>query len=132
MAAGVAVAAGVVMAGGVVVVVAVVVAGVVVWVVAAMVVLAVVAVVGVGVGGLAGDQDPGDRAVTSQTAAGLGIEGSGVGGATHRPGAAQEGVQVDGDRQLGPDPAGLGSWPASRGRRASSHRASARRWLPLR
>ena len=115
MAAGVAVAAGVVMAGGVVVVVAVVVAGVV-----------------VGVGGLAGDQDPGDRAVTSQTAAGLGIEGSGVGGATHRPGAAQEGVQVDGDRQLGPDPAGLGSWPASRGRRASSHRASARRWLPLR
>src|SRR5215211_7412641 len=74
VAAGAVHAVGIVVA-GMVVVVLVVAAGVAV----AVVVVAGGVLVGVVVGGVAGDQDPGDGAVTGQPLAGLGAEGGGVG-----------------------------------------------------
>jgi len=70
--------------------------------------VAVVVVVLVVVGGVAGDQDPGHRPVTAQPPTRLGIQGSGLGVAAHRAGAALQAVQVHQHRQLGPDPTSLG------------------------
>jgi hypothetical protein len=75
---------------------------------------------------VAGDQDPGDGPVTGQAS------GSRGRCRCRRPGgAALEAVQVHRDRQLGPDPTGLGQLAALQARWANSARASARRWLPL-
>jgi hypothetical protein len=78
--------------------------------------------------GVAGDQHPGHRAVAGQPATRLRAERRGPAGLP--PDGvlvAQQAVQVHGDSQLGADAAGLGQLPASRARRASSVRASARR-----
>src|SRR4029453_8585813 len=62
----------------------------------------------VGVGGVAGDQDPGQGAVTGQPPAGLGVQGSGGDGAAQGAGGGDEVVQVPRHRELGPDPTDLG------------------------
>ena len=76
-------------------------------------VVVAVAVV-VGVGPVAGDQDPGDGGVAGQPPAGLGIKG-GPAGLAAQPIGAEEAVQVHGDQQLGPDPTALGELAALRG-----------------
>jgi hypothetical protein len=59
--------------------------------------------------GVAGDQDPGDGPVTSQPPTPLPIQESGLAELTaHAAGVAEQAGQLDGDQQLGPDPAGLG------------------------
>ena len=72
----------------------------------------VVVAVRVLVGGVAGDQDPGDRGVAGQPPAGLGVQRPGPAGLPAQPtgvaGVAEEAVQVDGDQQLGADPTALG------------------------
>jgi hypothetical protein len=68
-----------------------------------------VAMVSVGAGGLAADQDPGDGAVAGQPPARLRRQRPDRAGLpTHRPRVAEEAFQVDGHRQLGPHPTGLG------------------------
>ena len=68
-----------------------------------------VVVVGVLAGGVAADQDPGHRPVTGQAPARLGGQRPHPASlSTHRPGLADQAVQIDGDQQLGPDPTGLG------------------------
>jgi hypothetical protein len=79
-----------------------------------------------GVGGLAGDQDPGHRPVAGQPPTPLRGQRPQLGVAA-QPGVALEAVQVDQHRQLRAHPPVWGSRPASRARRASSARASARR-----
>ena len=59
------------------------------------------------VGGVAGDQDPGDGPVTGQPPTRLGVQGPGVSIAAQL-GAALEAVQVHRHQQLGPHPTGLG------------------------
>src|SRR5215216_902162 len=60
-------------------------------------------------GGLAGDQHPGEGAVTGQPPTRRRGQGFGPAGlAAHRPGTAEEAVQVDHHTELGPDPAALG------------------------
>ena len=67
-------------------------------------------------GGVAADQDPGHRPVTGQPATGLGFQGPGPAGLpAHRPGVAEQAVQIDGDQTLGADPAGLGQLAALQG-----------------
>jgi hypothetical protein len=61
------------------------------------------------IGGLAGDQHPGDRAVTGQPPAPLGRQRPEPAKLTgHRPRVAEQTVQVHHHRQLGPRPTGLG------------------------
>ena len=61
------------------------------------------------VGGVAGDQDPGDRAVAGQPPARLGVQREAVAALAAQAGVvAEEAVQVHGDRQLGPNPTRLG------------------------
>jgi len=92
------------------------------------------AVVGVAVAaGVAGDEDPGQRPVTSQPPTRLRIQRPHP--ATLPPEAARaanQAVQVHRHHQLRADPAGLGQPPPSKLRRANSASASARRWPPLR
>jgi hypothetical protein len=98
-------------------------------VVAVVVALVVVAVAG----GLAGDQDAGEGAVAGQAAAGLGVQGAGVvafaAGVAGRPRRVSTSTVTV---SWGRTPPVWGSWPLSRLRRASSARASARRWPALR
>jgi len=61
------------------------------------------------VGGVAGDQHPGHRAITGQPLARLLVQRPPPTDlATNSVVAAEEAVQVHGDSQLGPDPTGLG------------------------
>jgi len=61
------------------------------------------------VGGVAGDQHPGHRAITGQPLARLRVQRPPPTDlATNSVVAAEEAVQVHGDSQLGPDPTGLG------------------------
>jgi hypothetical protein len=101
------VAAGAVPATGMVVA-----AGIAVAVVAAgIIVIVVVLAAGLLVGGVAGDQDSGQRPITSQPPARLRTQRPAVGHPTHRPRTALQAGQVDGDQQLGPHPTRLGQPP---------------------
>jgi hypothetical protein len=90
----------------------VVAAGIAVAVVAAgIIVIVVVLAAGLLVGGVAGDQDSGQRPITSQPPARLRTQRPAVGHPTHRPRTALQAGQVDGDQQLGPHPTRLGQPP---------------------
>jgi hypothetical protein len=66
--------------------------------------------------GRVGDQHAGHGAVAGQSAAGLGRQRPGPANLTPQGAcAAEQAVQVHGDRQLGPDPTGLGQPPAFQG-----------------
>ena len=92
-----------------------------------------------GVGPVAGDQDPGDRPITGQPPAGLGVQRPGPTGLTAHPTrVAEEAVQVDRHQQLGPHPTGLGELAGFQGaagqlgtgrRRGAGHPSGCRgRW----
>ncbi len=84
-------------------------------------------------GPVAGDQDPGDGAVAGQPPAGLGVQRPGPAGLPAQPiGWPRRLSRSTVTSSWGRTPPLWGSWPLSRVRRASSVRASARRWPPLR
>ena len=75
--------------------------------------LAAGVVAGMGGRGVACDQHPGHRPITSQSPTRLGVQWSSPPDlTTHRIGVAQEAVQVHGHGQLRADPTGLGQPPA--------------------